>query len=71
MIKAIESDYKFEIDVEFLIETNPKQSHGFGIYLLDQPPDELHDFNGIALDYKGLGIHIYRANDDRWYVVSK
>ena len=76
MQQPIESDYKFEFDVEYLIETDVRKSHGFGIYLLDSPPEPTEEqpldaFNGVPLNYKGLGVFLYRNNDDKWYLVAK
>ena len=63
-IQTIESDLKFEIDLEFTLSTPPDTSHGFAMFLLDQPPifpDEFHPIGGYRLDYKGLGIFMYRS----------
>ena len=62
--KPIISDLKFEIDVEFKLMSSPQNSHGFGMFLLDQPPifpDEFHEVAGYRLDYKGLGVFLYRS----------
>lgn len=64
MKQPIMSDLKFEIDVEFTMTSSADKSHGFGMFLLDQPPifpDEFHPIAGYRLDYKGLGVFLYRS----------
>lgn len=70
MKKPIVSDLKFEIDLEFKLTTPPSQSHGMAMFLLDQPPtfpDEFHEIAGYRLDYKGLGVFLYRSEkQNKW-----
>ena len=73
VFQAIESDLKFEIDLEFTLSTPPDSSHGFAMFLLDQQPifpDEFHPIGGYRLDYKGLGIFMYRSEkQNKWVSV--
>jgi len=64
LIKRIESDRKYEIDVEFEFQSPQDESHGFGVFLLgDEPkfPEEFDEVFGYRSDYKGLGLFVYRS----------
>ena len=63
-MQEILSDRRYEIDVEFKYQSDPRNSHGFGLFLLgDKPnfPDEFHSEVGYRPDYKGLGVFVYRS----------
>lgn len=72
--KRIESDRKYEIDVEFTMQSNPYKSHGFGIMLLGEEPNFPADSDpvfGFRRDYKGLGVFVYRSEKrGKWYIVA-
>ena len=67
----IKSDRKYEIDVEFMFQSKPEQSHGFALFLLGNPPqfpEEFHDEFGYRTDYKGLGVFLYRSEKRQKWV---
>ena len=71
--KRILSDNKFQIDVEFKMNSDEDKSHGFEIMLTQTPanfPEEFHPDFGYKPDYKGLGVFLYRS-EKRGKWVSK
>ena len=73
MKKRIESENKFEIDVEFKFNSDESKSHGFEIMLTATPsefPDDFHPDFGYKPDYKGLGVFLYRSESRGKWVSS-
>ena len=68
--KYIQSDRKYEIDVEFQLKSPDVKSHGFAIFLTGQEPsfpEEFHPSFGYRPDYKGLGVFLYRSEKkNKW-----
>jgi hypothetical protein len=72
--KEIRDARSFEIDIEGLLTSDEKLSHGFTtLFLADKPnfPSEFHEEFGYRTDYKGLGIFFYRSESrNKWYIVA-
>lgn len=72
--QRIESDKKFQIDVDFTMMSDEDQSHGFSIMLQEdypQFPDMFDPILGFKSNYKGLGVFVYRSeNRGKWFIIS-
>lgn len=69
-MQPILSDRKYELDVEFKLQSDEDQSHGMSIMLLKEKPsfpDEFHNEFGYRPDYMGLGVFLYRSESrNKW-----
>lgn len=75
--QRIESDNKFEVDIEFRYQTKPNLSHGFAIMFQEEAPQYPRDFKevdhnyGFKAAFKGLGVFLHRSErDNKWYVFA-
>ena len=72
--KRLESDNKFEIDVEFKFNSDESTSHGFELMFTSTPvsfPEDFHSDFGYKPDYKGLGVFLYRSEQRGKWVSHK
>ena len=59
--------HNYEIDVEFVINSELEKSNGFAIMLLKNEPEIAggHSFfgemNGVRRDFNGIGVFLYRS----------
>jgi hypothetical protein len=64
------SDQKYEVDVEFTLQSNEDKSHGMAVMLTHEKPkfpEEFHDEFGYRTDFYGLGVFLYRSEyKNKW-----
>ena len=70
-MQRIQSDRKYEFDVEFTIKSRADRSHGFGIMLTAEESGFPFPFSpeiGYRRDFKGLGVFLYKElnTGDQW-----
>jgi hypothetical protein len=73
-LQPILSDRKYEIDVEFKLQSEEDMSHGMSVMLLREPPkfpEEFHNEFGYKPDYKGLGVFLYRSESRNKWVSNR
>ena len=66
---------KFEIDVEFTLESKGEVSTGFAFVLLKREPEFPQDFGpllGIRDDFNGIGLFLYKSktkHPNKWVYI--
>jgi hypothetical protein len=58
---------QYEIDIEFVINSELEKSNGFAIMLLKNEPEIVGgssffgEMNGVRRDFNGIGVFLYRS----------